>query len=62
MHFLLFSGHFGLWGTVEDYYYLNQCGVHVTDGKDDRKDYMATKVRDMQATFNFNLCPYIFSH
>ena len=52
IHFLLSSGHFDLRGKVEDYYYLNQRGVHVTDDKDDSKDYTATKARDMQIAFN----------
>lgn len=47
----IFSGHFGLQGKAEDYYYLNQSGVYVTDGKDDRKDYTATRVRNMLVMF-----------
>lgn len=39
-------GHFGLQGKTEDYYYLNQSGVYTIDGKDDKKDYKATRVRN----------------
>ncbi|KAJ7358954.1 hypothetical protein OS493_019858 [Desmophyllum pertusum] len=38
------KGHFGLQGKTEDYYYLNQSGVYTIDGKDDKKDYKATRV------------------
>ncbi|KAJ7312523.1 hypothetical protein OS493_039634, partial [Desmophyllum pertusum] len=37
------KGHFGLQGKTEDYYYLNQSGVYTIDGKDDKKDYKATR-------------------
>lgn len=43
-------GHFGLQGKTEDYYYLNQSGVYTIDGKDDKKDYKATRVRN-----NYNI-------
>lgn len=54
--YIFFSGipgHFGLQGKTEDYYYLNQSGVYTIDGKDDKKDYKATRVRNNYMLFCF---------
>lgn len=42
-----FSGQFGFHGKAEDYFYLNQSGVYMIDGKDDKEDYVAMRVRSM---------------
>ena len=41
-----FAEDFGLQGSSKDYHYLNQSGVYLIDGKDDKQDYTAMTVRN----------------